>query len=174
MTCPQEKIDVIYDLIDMVLSYNKIFGFRDNGVHSDEPLLKEETLIENVDTMITSIGSSDTTFSHNDDDLIKAGRIKREDLRDTLIGDISGVPIPRSNLNDKGQEIFNGLINHWTGIKEYHLKKCAEDASKKDNIGVIAIGIGAIKARVMYECISRGFVNHAIIDQDLAKALVNL
>jgi hypothetical protein len=65
------------------------------------------------------------------------------------------------------------INTQWTGIQREHVARCAERARASEGTpGVIVLAIGRAKAEAVIEAVNQSLVNHLLIDQDLADALV--
>lgn len=159
------EVNAIRKLISRVDAHREIFG----GPNQESA--RRECLIDNVDTILTSIGSSATALAFGDDEFVKTAGITREDLQKLVIGDIGGVLFPRPHLGAGEQAALDQIVARWTGITEKHIKYCIDRARHDKTPGVIVVAIGESKATIVYECVKRGLVNHLVIDQDLAKKL---
>ena len=167
-TFSTEEITIIRKLMGHVEAYKEIFmgTLRDNA--QDEPL------IDALDTILTSVGAAETTLSWGPDELGRTAGLNRADLKKLIVGDISGVLIPKPNLKDEESKELFLIQERWTGVQERHLKNCARKAKENKASGVIIATIGANKGEIVLECIKRGLVNHLLIDRDLADKLEGL
>jgi DNA-binding transcriptional regulator LsrR (DeoR family) len=162
----KKDVDLLHKyLIDNSASYKKIF--------TEEP-----RLIDQIDTILTSVGSfSDPYPSRVKPELLKAWGIDADKVETLILGDLGGVLIPKPNLNTHDRKLVEELDRMWTGIKTGHLERIAKVTSANKNRpdaiggGNIVVAIGAHKAPVIYEAIRLGLVNELIIDKVLAKTL---
>ena len=161
----------------------------------------QERLIDQMDTLITGVGTASKTSTdpwliervnamHNDPPLT------REDFEAYTFGDIAGVYLLRPQLADliaartartlggAGKAVrernatveakVNRINSQWTGIQREHVARCAERArTTGQTAGVIVLAIGQAKAEAVIESVNQSLVNHLLIDQDLADALVD-
>jgi len=118
-----------------------------------------------------SIAPAETTLGWGDDEFGRTAGFNRADLKQLVLGDISGVLIPKAGLKTSGKREIARIEKRWTGLKQDHLKRCAIRAKERQSPGVIVASLGRNKAEIVSACISRGFINHLLIDQDLADEL---
>lgn len=163
-----KDVTIIRRFITHVEAYKDIFYGGSGGSAQNEPL------IETIDTVITSVGAAETTLGWGEDEFGRTASFNRVDLKELIIGDISGVLIPKPNLKNPERKKLHLIEERWTGVKEVHLKECARKANENKTSGVIIATIGANKGEIVLECIKRGLVNHLLIDQDLADKLRGL
>jgi DNA-binding transcriptional regulator LsrR (DeoR family) len=160
----------------------------------------QERLIDQMDTLITGVGTASKTSTdpwliervnamHDDPPLT------REDFETYTFGDIAGVYLLRPRLpeliaarnakalgdsskavrerNATVEEKVKRINSQWTGIQREHVVHCAERArSSGQTAGVIVLAIGQAKSEAVIESVNQSLVNHLLIDQDLAYALV--
>lgn len=164
-----KEIAVIQKLMGHVEAYKKIFIGKANGNIPEEPL------IDTVDTILTSLGAEDTALAWGEDELGRTAGFSRADLKKLIIGDISGVLIPKPNLSKADKAELSEIQQRWTGISEDQISNCAKRAERNKRArpaGVVVSTIGQNKADIVIECLKRCLVNHLLIDQDLADKLV--
>jgi len=167
-TFSTNEISIIRKLIGHVEAYKKIFaGASRRNIH-------EEPLIDKLDTILASVGAAETTLGWGHDELGRTAGFNRSDLKELIIGDISGVLIPKPKLRDADKKKLIRIEERWTGIREDHIRNCALRAKRDKTTGVIVSTIGRNKAAIVLECVKRGLINHLLIDQDLADELVRL
>src|SRR5262249_4554806 len=145
------------------------------GVGTASKTSTDPWLIERVNAM------------HNDPALT------REDFEACTFGDISGVYLLRPDLaaliasrlgkpggagkgaRDRGaiEAKVRRINTQWTGIQREHVARCAERArSSEGTVGVVVLAIGRAKSEIVIEAVNQSLVNHLLIDQDLADALL--
>jgi DNA-binding transcriptional regulator LsrR (DeoR family) len=130
-------------------------------------------LASKIDTLLTSIGPPDQPVGGSVADLLTAAGIKAEKLQSLVIGDMGGVLIRQPTLDRSERRLINELNLMWTGLQYEHLEHIAREAAQNPRrTGNIVVAIGQDKAPVLIEIIRLGLVNEIIIDQDLARALV--
>ncbi len=160
-----------------------------------------DRLIDQMDALITGVGTASKTSSdpwliervnamHNDPPLT------REDFEAYTFGDIAGVYLLRPRLaeliaarnaktfgsagkvarerNATVESKIKRINSQWTGIQREHVARCAERArTTGKTAGVIVLAIGRAKSETVIEAVNQSLVNHLLIDQDLADALVD-
>ena len=148
-------------------SYRVVFG-------------KRSPLINQVDSLLTSVGAAEHPMGFIHDELLRAGstpgrRLTKDTLARLVAGDIGGVLIPRRDLDAAGRKEVESLNAMWTGMKRQHLERIARHAVRSDHPGVIAVSMGGTnRAEVIAEALRCGLVNELIIDRELAGALTRL
>jgi DNA-binding transcriptional regulator LsrR (DeoR family) len=159
------QLEGVWKLIGLVKAHEQIFGARKPAPHSPPPL------VERVDMILTSVGPAERPLGYGSGELFRTGGMELEQLRDLLLGDISGVCIPKPTLSRKQNEAISNLNLRWTGISRSSLDSCARRSVAADPFtgapGVCAVAIGRNKAPFTYEAVKLGLVNHLIIDEDL-------
>jgi DNA-binding transcriptional regulator LsrR (DeoR family) len=181
--------DIKHLLLAQVEGYRRIF--LGDGGHSP--------LIDEMDTLITGVGTASKTST--DPWLIERVNamrndppLTREDFEAYTFGDIGGVYLPRPELgqliaarsgrpssNAKSARARSSTVaakvdrinSQWTGIQREHVAKCSARArTSEQTVGVIVLAIGRAKSEPIIEAVNQSLVNHLLIDQDLADALV--
>jgi DNA-binding transcriptional regulator LsrR (DeoR family) len=158
------ELKAVWKLIGLVKAYDEIFGGR-------------EPLVERLDMILTSIAPAERPLGYGGGDLLRTGGLKLEELRQVLLGDISGVCIPRPRLDRAGRQRLTRVNERWTGIRLAHLEACSGRASGNPLSGppgVVVFAIGSNKARFAVEAIRLGLINHAFVDDDLAEEMDRL
>jgi len=157
-------------------------------------------LIEEIDTLITGVGtasksSTDPWLIERVNAMRKDPPLTREDFEAYTYGDIGGVYLLRPDLTERiaariakasaagrtareRNTIVEAKVRRinaqWTGIQREHVAACAERARATEKTpGVIVLAIGKAKAEAVIEAVNQSLVNHLLIDQDLADALVD-
>jgi DNA-binding transcriptional regulator LsrR (DeoR family) len=161
----EKNAGIIHDFFKRsATEYCQIFyGDSENG---------QPALIDELDIILTSVGAPTYPHGYWGDSLIATKGIDWERIKRLIIGDIGGVLFPRPGLGINEKEELQKLNDRWMGIKERHMKQCAEKASDNRTAGVIVVAIGKNKAASVSESIRLGLVNTLIIDHDLADALL--
>lgn len=152
------KARAIREYVQDAASYRRIF-------------VGDDALIRQMDTIITSVGSSERPVGGAQSELMLAGDISAAELRSLIAGDVGGVLIPKSGLSAGDTALLTEINAMWTGITMDHLSWLARNAAQNETPGVVVIAIGRDRAEVIYEMISQNLVNQLVIDWDLANAL---
>jgi hypothetical protein len=187
---PEVTNEIKRSLLGQVEGYRRIF-LGD----ADQP-----PLIDEMDTLITGVGtasktSTDPWLIERVNSMRDKPPLTREDFEAYTFGDIGGVYLLRPDLAEliterhhrngaagkgarertAGVEAKIQRINEqWTGIQREHVARCAERArSTGKTAGVIVLAIGRAKSGTVIEAVNQSLVNHLLIDQDLADALVD-
>ena len=126
-------------------------------------------LIHQMDMLISSVGSSDSPVLGSFEELVTAGGLKANDLRQLVIGDLGGILIPRSGLSNAKNTLIEELNSLWTGIKTEHVHAIAERAFADLTLsGVVVVAIQAERGDTAFELMCRGLVNELILDHTAA------
>jgi hypothetical protein len=182
--------EIKHSLLGQVAGYRRIF-LGDAG---------QSPLIDEIDTLITGVGtaaktSTDPWLIERVNAMQNDPPLTREDFEAYTFGDIAGVYLLRPELTEliaarharvsgaasKTARERNAVVEskvkrintQWTGIQREHVAQCAERArSTQKTPGVIVLAIGRAKSDIVIEAVNQSLVNHLLIDQDLADALV--
>ena len=76
--------------------------------------------------------------------------------------------------NQADREYVEAGNKRWTGIKEPHFPRCALRARENNLPGVTVLAVGAVRAKIVLQCLKLGLINHLILDTDCADELHNL
>jgi DNA-binding transcriptional regulator LsrR (DeoR family) len=158
----KKKAGVLRDFIRDIPGYKRIFG--DGGyVHS-------------LDTVLTGVGVFAANSQHTAT-FIREREAQEgaefDKVRKLILGDFAGWILPKPGLRTSDAELVNGLNQGWMGISLEQLKKVAGKAKLTSPPGVIAVAFGPEnKAGILRESLKRGLVNHLVVDEKLAKQLV--
>jgi hypothetical protein len=151
---PRRLKDTLWEWLRDLDSYKMIIG-------------GSSPMIETIDSLITSIGSSERPFGRTIElfkALLEARRITANELKRLIIGDIGGVLIPKPTLGSRELKRVEELNEMWIGIRLDHIKRIAKMASiskkiSKNRPGSIIVATGKEKALILYEVIRLGLVN---------------
>lgn len=171
------ELAAIQKYIRHIRAYREIFGeapgssCRDGW--SDRAPKRSRCLpwIERLDTILTSVGPAERPLGYGGKELLKSAGLTIEEARHLILGDISGILIKRPDLSAEDRNRVDKINERWTGIKERHLRRCAEEATRNGRAGVVLVAIGSNKAPFVYEAVKLGLANHLVVDQHLASAL---
>jgi DNA-binding transcriptional regulator LsrR (DeoR family) len=131
-----------------------------------------DALIHQMDMLISSIGSANTPVLGSFDELVLAGGLKANDLRQLVIGDLGGILVPKTGLSKAKQALIDDLNELWTGMKTEHVHAIAERAFADNRLsGVVVVAIQTERGDTAFELICRGLVNELILDQSAATQL---
>lgn len=165
-----DKRAIILQYISKLRSYQEIFG-TPNDSAGNTPLIRK------VDTLLTSAGSFHSWQDYKSQQ-ITIGGVQKGQVEKLSIGDIGGVLIPNAEvaMNPQLKKQFEQVSALWTGIQLSDYQRIAEQAAKNQAqnspAGVVLCVIGANKAEVVYELITRiKVVNTLICDYAIAKEL---
>ena len=143
-------------------SYARVFSGSDGLVHQ-------------MDTLISSVGSSQTPLLGALEELTYAGQLDRDQLSELIVGDLGGILIPKPDLSEMDKLRVEGLNKMWTGIQMQHVRDLARRAANNSNInGVVIVALQAERGETVLELIRLGLVNELIIDQAVADRLTAL
>lgn len=164
----QTEIAAIKRLLKKAPGYVEIFE------HSEKAGNKHKPLVEQIDTLITSVGS----WRMASLELKKVGDLDPAQI-DQLLGDIGGVLLPK---NPDGEAAVAKIRELWTGLKMEHIESLAlrakQSAEKFSGVhispGVIVLASGANKAQIIFEAVKRGIVNRIICNWQTSDELCRL
>jgi len=166
---PEPEIEVIWKVIRLVKAHELIFGPRQPPQNGAQPLVEKANMI------LTSVGPAERPLGYGSGELFRTGGLELEQLRPLLLGDISGICIPKPRLKPEQTKIISNLNSRWTGITRPQLESCARRSATADPLqgvpGVCVVAIGRNKALFVCEAVKLGLVNHLIIDDDLGQEL---
>ncbi|MEH6648898.1 MAG: sugar-binding domain-containing protein [Motiliproteus sp.] len=153
------KEQAIWEYVSETASHKLIFS----GPHA---------LTSQMDTILTSVGSSENPVGGALDELAKAGGVTKNTLQKLIVGDIGGILIPHPNISHKERLRIGALNKMWTGMTLDQLHNIASRfVSDNAGSGSIVVALGSERALIVHEIIRLGLVNELIIDEDLANAL---
>ena len=149
--------------VDAAASYRDIFGTRD-------------PLIDRVDALLTSAGSSQRPMGFIHEELLIAGSTPARTLTPARLsglvaGDVGGVLIPKPGLGAAGRRDVDRLNAMWTGVTLKHLRRIAQQADRRGRPGVIVVSLGDNRVEIIAEAVRCGLINELIVDRPLADAL---
>ena len=149
----------IWEFVSDTASHKKIFS-------------RPQPLIDQMDTILTSVGSGQDPVGGALEELAKAGGVTQKTLQKLIVGDIGGILIPNPGLTQKEHLRIDSLNEMWTGMTLVQLHKLASrHVSGNAGSGSIVVALGSERASIVHEVIRLGLVNELIIDEDLACAL---
>jgi hypothetical protein len=76
--------------------------------------------------------------------------------------------------NQADRDYVEAVNKRWTGIKEPHFRRCALRARENNLPGVTVLAVGAVRAKIVLQCLKLGLINHLILDTDCADELQGL
>jgi DNA-binding transcriptional regulator LsrR (DeoR family) len=129
-------------------------------------------LAGSLDSILTAVGVA--SAQHRG--IFLAERVHLGDLKETevasVLGDISGILIPRKKAKPALRDRIRELNERWTGIKEDHLRECASRPG--DGLGVIVVAQAANRAQLIHRCLEEKLINTLLISRVLAEAIASL
>jgi DNA-binding transcriptional regulator LsrR (DeoR family) len=131
-----------------------------------------EPLIDQMDALITSVGSSRSPVYGSMAELVLAGGVEEKRLRQLVVGDLGGILIPQPTLSQDDTRLVDELNAMWTGIRIEHVKAIAKRAANDPSrTGVIVAALRAERGDTVFELIRNELVNELILDDDAAARL---
>lgn len=160
--------DPLWDFIRGFPGYKAIFGSEAGG----------RPWVDRVDTIVTGVGIMQWiegelgpgTGVFISERLATDGMAPAE-LEPLICGDMAGVLFPKEGLGAKERKEVDELNVGWTGIKQEQLLRVAEQARRSELPGNIVLAAGKAKAPVLRALVKGGYVNHLIIDLELAAGM---
>ncbi len=129
-------------------------------------------LVGSLDSILTAVGVA--SAQHRG--IFLAERVHLGDLKEgevaSVLGDISGILIPRKKAKPALRDRLNELNERWTGVNEEHLRQCASRPS--DSLGVTVVAQAANRAQLIFRCLEEKLINTLLISRVLAETLAAL
>ena len=134
-----------------------------------------DPLVARMDMLISSVGSSDRPLIGALEELMHAGQVSAEQIGELIVGDLSGILIPREGLSPTDHALVEDLNRMWTGLQIEHVRDLAARAANDPQVaGVVIIALQAERGDAILELIRSGLVNELIIDHAAADRLFEL
>jgi DNA-binding transcriptional regulator LsrR (DeoR family) len=134
-------------------------------------------LADQLDTLITSVGSFNEGWEEFKDEMSKVG-VPTARLREVAVGDLGGVLLPKRTPSAAEQAKVHAAVpaiaGTWTGLTLAQCQRIARQAVHTERPGVVVVAIGASKKEMVLAGVEQGLINALIIDHDLAMALGNM
>lgn len=150
-------------------NYEAIFGNPDSA-------RRKPPLIDVVDTCLTSAGAFHTD-SYFLNELVRTGKVSREELMRLASGDIGSALVPSKEVEhcQQNQERFGQILNLLTGIRLTHYQSIARRAAQTNDpqspAGVILCALNGNKANIVLELIRHQAVSTLVADYHLVNRL---
>jgi len=164
-----EEVETIRRFVRQVAGYAAVFGeAEENGT----ALRSTPSMVDQVDVIFTSVG-----VVHADQrgiflrERIQLGDLTEDEVRRWVVGDISGVIIPRAKVPAALAARIERMNDRSLGIRSHHLLNCAENAAKTGKPGVVVLALGPSRCEMVQRCVQLGYISELIIDQALAETL---
>ncbi len=174
-----------------VSAYGQIFSLREGSLaegasHEVQPKTGRQTkqsggveerkfpLVDHLDAILTSVGSKDQPGRFWSGEFFRQGHIDLPKLCRGAFGDLGGAFIINPPANQADREYVEAVNKRWTGIKEPHFRRCALRARENTLPGVTVLAVGAVRAKIVLQCLKLGLINHLILDTDCAQRLSRL
>ena len=188
---PEDRFRVVLEFASSVSSYADIFwGPEDRRRAGTEPQDPESAgcqaggldtsdtskpaLVEELDAIITSVGSKDQPGRFWSGEFWQQGDIDLAQLCRGALGDLGGAFIVDPQAEEDCRDYVAAVNERWNGVREDHFRSCAVRARESDSPGVIVFAVGAVRAKVILQCLKLGLINHLVLDSDCAQALSGL
>jgi hypothetical protein len=131
-----------------------------------------DALIHQMDMLISSVGSSSMPVLGSFEELVFAGGLRANDLRQLVVGDLGGILIPKIGLSNAKKKLIEDLNELWTGIKIEHVRAISKRAfDNSDLSGVVVVALQSERGDTAFELIQMGLVNELIVDHAAAVQL---
>lgn len=154
----EAEITIMHRFFKSISGYGQIFGIGG-----------ERGIVDEIDGLLTSVGT--TSHLHDPWYHLPDGPDRHRRLEATSLGNIAGNFLPKDGIPPEDAKFIEHVNHRWTGIRLAHLIGCATRAVEERNVGVVVVALGAEKAGVIIECLTRDIINRLVIDQELAAAL---
>ena len=181
-----DSIDVIEYLREAFPDYEEIFGSMTPAV--EVKAQEKDALINKVDMMLTGLGAS----AKETDNLLRklyprtekirisdkpVRYLTRKQIRDeVIVGDIAGVLLANTQCANAAfnESVVNYLNNKLATLRPEHLVACcqrADNAMGQVLPGVVLLADGAVSVDCLIAAVKHGYVNHVVIDDELAQGI---
>lgn len=131
-----------------------------------------DALINRMDMLISSVGSSETPVLGSFEELLIAGGLNAEDLRQLIVGDLGGILIPKTGLSPEKEKLIDDLNDIWTGLRIEHVRAIADRAfNNPEMTGVVVVALQSERGDTAFKLIQNGLVNELIVDHAAADQL---
>jgi hypothetical protein len=126
-----------------------------------------------LNIVITSISRKDHPFGIEDRSEFTWQTLQLSNLTKMVIGDLAGIPLTHTDAAAKDITL---LLDRWTGLQKHHFENCARRASAASQppAGVIVVAAGRDRASCLVEAVRQGLVNHAVVNEELVRALIEM
>jgi hypothetical protein len=157
--------------VEAIPSYRLVFGAREYPVEGSP-----KPLIEEVDTIITSVGGMEDAWIGGGEPFFDPVEEKSALQKEGVVGDICGRYVTLDKVDNFKQDSMTSRVNRRVfGPEPKHFRACAERARQsEDRLGVLVVAAGAGKAEVVLSICRRTLVNELIINDELADKLLEL
>ena len=136
-------------------------------------------------TFLTGLSKFEHPYGQNFRDFMRAVHtdtnrdpLDEDAVRQLYVGDFSGDLMVKPDLDDNDLALAEELRELWTGIKIEDMQEIAKSAASKPaegegeaRHGVVVLGAGSDRARVLLHALSLGLVSEIFIDEALHDAL---
>jgi hypothetical protein len=156
--------EAIREFVNRGAGFRKVFGTPKQG---SGPV----PLIDRLEMLLTSVGPVDRPLGWLGAGLLNAVGLPRAQMKDLIVGDVSGVLLRRQKGGEEYASRFDRIRACWTGIREKHIDACQQRARRSGKPGVVVVALGATKAPTVAELIRRGLCRHIFVDQELFDAM---
>ena len=160
-----KALEIAAEFVKHIPTYHDLF---DNG---------EDSAINKLDTIISSVGDLETGFGTRPDKLAPFLREhEKKILLSEAVGDIAGRYVAQDGGTGKKGTTIANVNARIFGLELQHLESIAERAEKNNTPGVIVIAASPAKAKVIFALLNRTpkVISELIISDDLAKKLLEL
>lgn len=166
---PRQKVAGVQEFVENLPGYQRVFG---------SPKRQHQPLVDRLDGLLSGVGiivpDDDETKENATGACIRERMLQEglstDDLRECVYGDIGGYLLPKEKLSAAQNQRVRALNDGWFGVKESHLQRLGQRATET-RPGLVLIAHGKSKASFLRRCVTGGFVNHLLIDVDLAEAM---
>jgi hypothetical protein len=158
-------LEVAATFVKQIPTYHDLF---ENG---------QESAINKLDTIITSVGDLETGFGTRPDKLAPFLRpSEKKNLLEEAVGDIAGRYVAKDGGTGQKDTTIANVNARIFGLDLHHLESIAERAEKNGTPGVIVIAASRAKAKVILALLNRPqkVISELIISGDLAEQLLEL
>lgn len=169
-----EHWEVLFEYLEKVSAWGEIFGRRDRrGAGRSKKSGKTRPLVERMQLVLAGAGSPENPGRFMSPEVLKNVLSEQDTNRllQAVYGDVAGVLMEKPGLSRADQRLLDGIHASWTGVREEHLRQCAEKAHHGEAVGVVVYAVHKSRALPILEAIRRGIVTHLVTEMGLAVEL---
>jgi Transcriptional regulator, contains sigma factor-related N-terminal domain len=167
LSIAEDKLAVVKEFVQSIPGYQRIFGPKKK---------KTPALADNLAALLTGVGivvpqeeeAGEVSTGACIRERLLQEKIDKDELNELIMGEISGILIPRERLTRPQRKRVEELNLGWLGITEQQLKKVAQRQP-----GVVVVASGSRKADLIARIVQESLVSNLIVDSELAVALAS-
>jgi len=168
--------EVLFEYLEKVSAWGEVFGRPSRRSAVKQRSGSRPPLAERMQLVLAGAGSPEYPGRFLSPEVLKNVLSDRDTRRllNAVYGDVGGVLMERPDLSRNDRALLDELDACWTGVKQEHLLRCAENASRRKGVGVVVYAVHKSRALPILEGIRRGIVTHLVTEMGLAAELKQL